>query len=158
MGGQDFAARFFALLGPLLGAIVGGLISIVATQMLELRRRRHERREKLDSLRREALAGALEWVEPMRQAHTRASSLVVVALHGNVDDERLFTDWPYLLGDLVKKDLPGNQRAVLPDDVYARGHRIFASWTTSELLAFTTRRRCRPRASLWPGCVNAVPN
>jgi len=121
---QDLGARFFALLGPLLGAIVGGLISIVATQMLEHRRRRHERREKLDALRREALSGALEWVEPMRQAHARASSLVVAALHGNVDDERLLTDWPYLLGDLVKKDLSGSQRAVLPDDAYARGHRI----------------------------------
>jgi hypothetical protein len=48
----------------------------------------------------------------------------VGALHGTVDDERLLTDWPYLLGDLVKRDLPGNQRAVLPDDWYARGHRI----------------------------------
>ncbi len=60
----------------------------------------------------------------MRNAETLASSLLMAAIHGDIDDERFLKEFPYLLGELVKKELPANQRAVLPDNVYAREHRI----------------------------------
>jgi hypothetical protein len=83
-----------------------------------------ERQEKLSSLKRDALAAALEWIEPMRNAEIRASSLLMAAIHGNIDDEQFLRDFPYLLGELVKKEIPANLRAVLPDGVHSRGHRI----------------------------------
>ena len=67
---------------------------------------------------------ALEWIEPMRNAETRASSLMMAAIRGDVDDEHFLTKFPHLLSELVKKDLPPNQRAALPDNIYERGHRI----------------------------------
>jgi hypothetical protein len=110
--------------GPLLGVAVGGLITFITMLTVEHKKWQQERKEKLLSLKREALAAALEWIVPMRNAEIRASSLLMAAIHGTIDDERFLKEFPYLLGELVKKDLPANQRAVLPDDVYSRGHRI----------------------------------
>lgn len=108
----------------LLGAMVGGLISALSTWGLEHRRWRRERREKLETLRRDALTAALEWIEPMRIAESRASTLVMAAIQGDVDDEQFLKEFPYLIGDLAKKDLSANFRAVLPKNVYNRGHEI----------------------------------
>jgi hypothetical protein len=110
--------------GSLVCVLVGALINSLTTRAVERQRWRHERQEKLASLRRDAIAAALEWIEPMRNAHSRASSLVMAAVRGEIEDEHLLKEWPNLLGVLVKKDLPGKLRAVLPDDTYERGHRI----------------------------------
>ena len=110
--------------GSLLGTIVGGLIAYNAAQGVARKTWQRERQEKLDSLRREALAAALEWIEPMRNAEAWASGLVMSSIRGEVDDEDFQKKFPYLLGELVKRDLTGSQRAVLPQDVYARGHNI----------------------------------
>lgn len=121
---EELMSKLLTMAGPLLGALVGGLIASLTAWSLERQRWRHERQEKLLSLRREALAAALEWIEPMRNAETRASSLVMAAIRGDFDNEKFLKEFPYLLGELVKKDLPANQRAVLPHNLYERGHQI----------------------------------
>ena len=60
----------------------------------------------------------------MRNAETHASALVMSAIRGEVEHEDFLNTFPYLLGELAKKDLPASQRAVLPDNIYARGHHI----------------------------------
>lgn len=121
---EQILSKLWTVAGPLLGVVVGGLISSLTSRSLERQRWRHDRQERLAALRREALAATLEWIEPMRNAEIRASSLVRAALGGDFEHERFFKEFPYLLGDLIKMDLPADQRAVLPDDVYVRGHRI----------------------------------
>ena len=121
---EELISKLLTMAGPLLGALVGGLISFFTARGVERQRWRRERQEKLAGLKRDALAAALEWIEPMRNAESRASSLVMAAIRGDVDNEHFLKEFPYLLGELVKKDLPASQRAVLPDNVYARGHRI----------------------------------
>lgn len=113
-----------AIIGSLLGVLVGGLLSFLTTLGIEHRRWKQKRQEKLEELRRDALAEALEWIEPMRNAEIRVSSLVMAAIHGEVDHENFLKKFPDLIGDLAKKDLSASQRAVLPDNVYARGHQI----------------------------------
>lgn len=137
--------------GPLLGAVVGGLISFLAARGLERQRWRRDRQEKLAVLRRDALAAALEWIEPMRNAETHASSLVMAAIRGDVEDEQFLKDFPYLLGDLVKKDLPANQRAVLPDHVYARGHRIVRELDDLRVLGVRYGQEARVKGKLMAG-------
>ncbi len=56
------------------------------------------------------------------------------AIRGEVSHEDFLGRFPYLLGDLEKKDLPANQRAVLPDNVYARGHRIILEFDELQYL------------------------
>lgn len=121
---QDLISRLIVLAGPLAGAIVGGLISIAAMFTVERQRRRHEKKEKLASLKRETFAAALEWIDPMRNAHSRASSLTIAAIRAEIDSEHLFQEWPNLVGALAKKDLTAAQRALLPDGLYRRGHHI----------------------------------
>lgn len=121
---EELISKLLMMAGPLLGALVGGIISFFTARGVERQKWRRERQEKLAGLKRDALAAALEWIEPMRNAESRASSLVMAAIQGDVDDEHFLKEFPNLLGELVKKDLPASQRAVLSDNVYARGHRI----------------------------------
>jgi len=121
---EDIISRLLTIAGPLLGVLVGGLITSLTARGLERTRWHHDRQEKLASLKRDALAAALEWMEPMRNAHGLASSLLMAVIRPGGDEERFLKEFPYLLGDLTKKDLPGHQRAVLPQDIYVRGHRI----------------------------------
>jgi hypothetical protein len=104
---EGLISTLVAMGGTLLGAVVGGFITFLAMRSVERQRWQQERWEKLSSLKREGLAAALEWIEPMRNAEIRASSLLMAAL-----------------GELVKRELSAGQRAVLPDTVYERVHRI----------------------------------
>lgn len=121
---EKLILELLKIAGPLLGVFIGGFIAYLTARGVESRRWKHERQEKLSVLRRNAMAVALEWIEPMRNAESRASSLVMAAIQGNFDHEQFLKEFPYLLGELVKKDLPADQRAVLPDNIYERGHRI----------------------------------
>lgn len=121
---EKFHLELLKIAGPLLGVFIGGLIAYLTARGVEKRRWKQERQEKLAGLQRDAMSAALEWIEPMRNAETRASSLVMAAIQGNFDHEQFLKEFPYLLGDLVKKDLPADQRAVIPDNIYERGHRI----------------------------------
>jgi hypothetical protein len=121
---EEAASKLLTIAGPLLGVVVGGLISALSTWGLEHRRWRRNRSEKLEALRRDALTAALEWIEPMRNAESHASSLVMAVIRGDVDDEQFLEEFPYLIGDLAKKDLSASLRAILPDDGYSRGHEI----------------------------------
>ncbi len=121
---EDSISTLITIVGPLLGTIVGGFITFFVMCNVERQRWRQERQEKFFCLQRDALATTLEWIEPMRNAEIRASSLLMAAIRGEIEDELFLEKFPYLLGELIKKELPACQRAVLPDNVYARGHRI----------------------------------
>ncbi len=134
MTAQETMTWLQIMIGPLLGVVVGALLSWLAAAGLERARFRHERGEKLAGLRREAISAALEWIDPMRNALIKASSLVTAAIHGRFDDEAFLRDYPYLLGELKKHDLTGAQRAVLPDGVYSRGHDVVRQFDELQFL------------------------
>jgi hypothetical protein len=121
---EDSISELLTMVGPLLGALVGGLITFFTTSGVESQKWKREQQEKLASLKREALSVALEWIEPMRNAETHASGLVMAAIHGEFNHEDFFNQFPNLLSELVKYDIPANQRAVLPDEIYTRGQHI----------------------------------
>ena len=121
---EELISKFLSMAGPLIGVVVGGLIASLTALKVERQRWQHERKEKLSGLQREALAAALEWIEPMRNAEIRASSLVMAAIRGDFDHEHFLKKFPYLLGELAKKDLQASHQAVLPYNIYERGHQI----------------------------------
>ena len=124
---EEVVSRLLAMAGPLVGVVIGGLISALSTWGLDRQRWRRDRREKYAALRRDAIATALEWIEPMRSAESRASLLVTAAINGDVDAEQFLSEFPHLVGDLAKKDMSGVLRAVLPEDAYTRGLEIVRS-------------------------------
>lgn len=117
-------ASLIQIFGTLLAVIVGGLLTSTTTFFIERQKWKRERRNKLDELRRDAVAAALKWISPMRSAEYTASALVMAALQGDFEHERFMVDYPNLVVELAKSDLTGVQRASLPPDFYARGHEI----------------------------------
>lgn len=113
-------AWLLALL-PLAGVIIGGLLGIWGTSRAENVRWKRARLEKLAEQERLALAGALEWIEPLRIAYIKVSSLLLAAHRGDVDEEHVRERWPRLLTTMTAMDLPADQLAVLRKGVYAEG-------------------------------------
>lgn len=137
---EDTTSIILSILGSLTGVIIGGLITFLTMQSIENKKWRRERQEKLEMIKREALAASLEWIEPMRNAHIKASSLVFALIEGTISQENYLQDFPYLIGILAKKDLSGNHRAVLPD-FYDTGHLIVKKMEELKFLGIKNSKR-----------------
>jgi hypothetical protein len=108
----------FNALVALLATLIGGLLTYLATALAEHRRWKREKRDRFSGEQREAIALALEWIEPLESAVIWASALAGAALRGNHNQEAVHEQWPHVLTDLKTRDLPARLRAVLPDAVY----------------------------------------
>lgn len=148
LGRQDPWIPVYAAIG---GALIGGITAIFPNLIIERFKGRRERQDKLMALRREALGAALEWIEPMRNAESRASLLVMSAIQGQVSHEDFLEKFPYILGDLVKRDLPANQRAVLPDNIYGRGHSIIRAFDELQYLGVKYGQEAKVLGKLMAG-------
>lgn len=133
------------------GALIGAIAAIFPNMIIESYKERRKRQEKLMALRREALGAALEWIEPMRNAENKASLLVMSAIRGEVSHEDFLEKFPYILGDLKKRDLPANQRAVLPDNIYARGHSIVHEFDELQYLGVKYGQQAKVMGKLMAG-------
>jgi hypothetical protein len=118
----------------LLSIIVGQVTTYFIMRNIERQKWQQEKKEKLLEIKRDAIAAALEWIEPMRNAQIRAESLVIAAIHGDFDHEKFLKKFPYLIGELVKKEIPAKLRAVLPDTIYPSGHRIVREFEETRVL------------------------
>lgn len=148
---EEAVSKLLTMAGPLLGAVVGGLISALSTSYLERQRRRRDQREKLAALRRDALSTALEWIEPMRIAESLASSLVMAAIKGDVNDEQFLKEFPHIIGDFATQELSGPLRAVLPDDSYKRGYEIVRDIKELRVLGLKYGQEARLNDKAMPG-------
>jgi len=133
---------------PLAGVALGGVITFLVTRSTEREKARRERRQKLAQLEQDALARALEWIDPMRNAHIRISSLLSASSNGSIDRDHVTKHWPDLLGQLAKLDVPTHQRAVLFQDVYPTGRKIAAD--LDDLKSVAIRQAEAASASLGP--------
>jgi hypothetical protein len=116
---------YLAVTSTFLGVLIGGVVSLLSNFVVERQRRRHGLQEKLASVQREAIAAALELIEPMRNAYSAASMLIGRASQGSIEHEKLVADWPRLLDTLARQDLSAEFRAVLSGDIYSRGHQVW---------------------------------
>jgi hypothetical protein len=62
--------RLLDILGPLAGTLVGGLITYWVTRSVELQKWRREKQDRLAAAKREAIAKALGWLDPMDRSLT----------------------------------------------------------------------------------------
>jgi hypothetical protein len=104
---------------PLLGTIIGGLITYFTTRLLDKRNRQMERAEKVKEQKREAIALALEWISPLTDAVMKASLVSVSFQQGRITKEEYRQRQP--IGyDLPIKDPPARLRVFLPKGTYPR--------------------------------------
>jgi hypothetical protein len=121
IGSFALSRPVFNALSPLMGTIIGGLITYLVTTSAERRRWKQQKKDALAQARREGVAIALEWIEPIERCVSAASMKVSSVLHRATDQEDLFKNWPDLLSDLTRLDVPARFRVLLPGDFYARG-------------------------------------
>ena len=108
----------------LVGVVIGGFIATGTAFLLEEFRRHHQRREKRDDIKREALRRALAWIDPMEKALTAAEVEIYALLHGRIDEELFRQRYPNLISELAEFDLSLDQRLILDDDPYPLGNGI----------------------------------
>lgn len=147
------------VLAILCGAIVGGLITFFAMRAIERQRWRQDKADRLAQMKREALAHALEWLDPMDRAISRASTLTSAFLQGTLEHEELMKGWPALLSQLAPRDIPPRLRVFLPKGAYAKGNAIVLS--LDRLLTETVRsgqelRLGKDRSQGWENCFTQV--
>jgi hypothetical protein len=102
---------------PLLGVLIGGLISYLATITAENRRWEQHKKDKLQEQCREAIGFALDWITPLDIALRRADSLIGALYYHRIDGDKFMRDWPDLITQL--KDPPRKLQVLLPPDTYS---------------------------------------
>jgi len=108
----------------LAGTIIGGIITYWVTRSSDNLKWEQEKKDRLKEYEREAFAKALEWIDPMYNAISRATTLAFSFANGTIDQEKLFKRWPPLLSQLTEYDIDPRYRFLLPDGTYLGGHVI----------------------------------
>ena len=119
---MEILEKLWPLLAPLMGVIIGGLITYFVTTSVERQKWSQQKRDKLDDARRQAIVAALGWLEPIDSAMGKAEMHVYKLLHGNEDEEEFRRSYPDLLSVLAKLDVTPEQYFLLPDHLYPMGH------------------------------------
>ena len=112
------------VIGPLAGTVVGGLITYFVTRSIENQKFKQAKQERLSEIRRQGIAQALEWLEPIDKSISDASMRISSILHDTIDQDELFATWPNLISQLAKMDIPIKLRVLLPEDIYPKGQDI----------------------------------
>ena len=103
---------------PLLSALLGGVLSYLATTVVERQRWRQEKQDRLAEEKREALGLALEWLEPLESKVFQASMVAGAALQGAIDEDQIYDRWPGGFGELSVREMPRRLLALLPEDLH----------------------------------------
>jgi hypothetical protein len=108
-------------IAALIGTLVGGLTTYLATNAAEKRKWERETTYELMKEQREAIASALEWIAPLKTALTAASLRVSGLRWGRIDPDDFRRDWPRMAKTLSSmEDPPARLQAVLPPYAYER--------------------------------------
>lgn len=99
---------------PLVGVVIGGLVSYLVTSGAERQRWRQAKRDRLAEAERRGIKVALQWLDPMDRAISKANLLLSSHLHGELEHEEFITAWPRLLDELAHHDIPKELRVLLP--------------------------------------------
>jgi uncharacterized membrane-anchored protein YhcB (DUF1043 family) len=108
----------------LAGTIIGGIITYLATRSSDNRKWKQEKEYRLKEYERAALAKALEWIDPMHNAISKATTLASSFVTGKTDQDELARQWPSLLSQLTEYDIDPRYRFFLPDGTYLGGFAI----------------------------------
>ena len=108
------------ILFPLIGTIIGGFISYFSIRAVENLKWAQQKSDKYQEECKEAIAATFEWLDPFRDAITKAQSLVGDFIMGRVNEEEYALTWPQLIGNPKIKDPPKRMRILLPKEIYPR--------------------------------------
>jgi len=135
--------RVVDVLGPLAGVVVGGLVTYFVTRSIEIQRWRQQKHDRLAQAKRDAVAKALGWLDPMDRALSSVNLQVSALLQFNLEDEEFLMRFPNLVSELAKMDVPADLRLLLPANVYPDGIRILRGFDDVRTEAIGWGQRAR---------------
>lgn len=108
------------IIAPLIGTIIGGLISYFSIVSSENRKIKQQKQNIIQEQKREAIKIALQWIDPINNAITR------VSLQANpyYPNQANTDGWPNLLNQLKKYDVPRHLLVFLPEEAYKKSFAI----------------------------------
>jgi hypothetical protein len=128
---------------------IGGFITYLTTRSIENRKWAEQKKHKRQEQRREALAQALEWIPPIHVALTKAQ-LKVSRLHKKeITRNELIRQWPNLLSELAKRDLPMRLNVLLPITVNRRVNQILEQLQDLQSFALRANDTSKPSKDEW---------
>lgn len=119
---------------PLIGTIIGGVISFYSIKAIENRKWKQQKIEKYQEEYREAIASTLEWIDPFNDAIDEAQMVVADYVMGRRCAEEYVFAWPKILGHPAIKDPPKRLRILLPEKIYPKFMSILNSLERVETL------------------------
>jgi hypothetical protein len=125
---------------PLIGTIIGGLISFYSISELENRKWKQQKIEKYQEEYREAIASTIEWIDPIKNAIDEAQMVVADYVMGRRNEEEYVLAWPKILGHPGIKDPPKRLRILLPEKIYPKFMSIVQSLDRVETLPLGGKR------------------
>jgi hypothetical protein len=138
------------VLAPLIGTLIGGLITYLATRGVENYKLARAKYDRQQEQRREAIALALEWIDPIKTAAMKSISRTRAFIENYISDEEYLIGFPDLIHDLASKDLPVRLRIWLPQGIVSRGYAIHQALEELRIMAIGLKQRERidPKARL----------
>lgn len=124
IGSFEVSRVVLDILYPLIGVIVGGVITYFITTAAERLKWHQAKQDRLLETKRESIAIALQWIDSMELAISKANMLLSTHLQGDMEQEEFMERWPYLVGELKVYDIPVKLRVLLPNELYERSNHI----------------------------------
>lgn len=143
--------QVWSAVGPLAGVAVGGVVSYFVNRRAEHHRWRQQKQDRLAEAKRQAIAKALSWIEPIEQALTSVQLKVGALLQLDMTDEKFLMTYPALTSTLAKRDATPEQRVLLPEDIYAAGHLILREMEELQHVAIRHAQETRLHNNPTPG-------
>lgn len=122
IGSLIISKTLIDIFAPMLGTIIGGLISYFSIKSIEERKIRQQKLDDLTEQKREAIKIALKWIDHIQNAITKVS----LKSHPYQPNLANTNNWPDLLTDLAKYDLPRHLSILLPVDSYKKSFIIIS--------------------------------
>ncbi len=117
---KSFVDIMIPLFGALIGTLIGGFISYWATKTVEDRKYQREKKDKLREQQREALAFALEWIDPLIDTISQVLHLTGNYLKDSLDKDAFERDYPNLMASIASLQPPARLKVLLPETTYPR--------------------------------------
>lgn len=136
---ETWISSLIAAGAALLGALVGGLSTYLATSKIERDKWASRKSDELRHDRRQALTAMMEWITPLERAVEKARTLASPyrqKMPGESPAD-LIDSWPKPLDELSALDLGPAPRALVPDQLYMRAVPIINLLEHLQVLAIT---------------------
>ena len=136
--------RLLDIAGPLVGALIGGLVTYLATRAIEIRRWNQQKKDLLAEAKRNALTKTLDWLDPIDRALSKlclqVSALLAFQFDGAAEPLRVQSK---LISELAQTHVPPELGLLLPSDLFSDSHHLLGNFSEACADAVSWAQKCQ---------------